>query len=80
MTHAIIHHCPNSPEILDFTEEVIVALLGRDVWVEVADGESGEFSVEVDGERVITLHDHRLPSVDSVLDAVADAGSLAMAV
>lgn len=80
MTHAIIRHCPDSAALLDFADDVVLALLGEDVFVEMADGDPGEFTVLVDGESVVAGHEGRLPTVEEVVAAVTEAGTLPLAV
>ena len=75
MTQATIRCCPDSPTILDFTEDVVVSLLGRDIQVEVVDGTQGEFSVLVDGEAVVVNRGGRLPDIEDVVEAVSEAGA-----
>lgn len=80
MTQAIIRHCPDSPAVLALTEDAVLALLGQDVLVEVMDGESGEFTIVVDGEDVVASREGALPSVEDVVAAVNAAGALFLAV
>lgn len=80
MTQATIVRCPHTPAILDYVEEVMAALLGQDVRVEVLDGQDGEFAVLVDGQLIFTRKSQDFPSTDQVSAAVVEAGLMDLAV
>lgn len=69
----VIKRCPTCPNVLSHTDQIISALerdLDVEAWVE--DGEPGEFSVFVDGTRVIQREGDPLPEVEEVEAAVED--------
>ncbi|WP_020469640.1 hypothetical protein [Zavarzinella formosa] len=70
----VIKRCPVCPTIRSHTD-LVVSFLERDLDVEadVEDGESGEFSVFVDGTRVIQREGDSLPDVEEVEAAVENA-------
>jgi hypothetical protein len=70
MLHAVISHCPNCPALQDYLSDVVAALESQEVAVELADGTRGEFTVAVNGRRVVAETVKTLPPVAAVRDAV----------
>lgn len=73
MKQVTIHRCPVCPNIGGLTDSAVAELENeKDVQVQVVDGAKGEFTVEVDGRKVVAPKGEMLPTVDEVVHAVQD--------
>ncbi len=71
MKQVVIRRCPVCPDIGSLTGSVVAALENeKDVGVHVEDGAKGEFTVEVDGRKVVSPKGEMLPTADEVTNAV----------